>query len=96
MNFCKKYCTKITSTLSSLRFSSFLENVRTKAKTWPEFVPAHNVGDVVTSEKMWGKRSLVLSMKTFFKGGFFSESAIRFSNLQKKKNIPKNYPELEI
>ena len=29
------------------------------------------------------------------KGGFFSESAIRFSNLQ-KKNIPKNYPELEI
>ena len=31
------------------------------------------------------------------KGGFFSESAIRFfkpPNLQ--KNIPKNYPELEI
>ena len=32
------------------------------------------------------------------KGGFFSESVIRFSNLQisKKKNIPKIYPELEI
>ena len=31
------------------------------------------------------------------KGGFFSESAIRFSNLQiSKKNIAKNYPELEI
>ena len=31
------------------------------------------------------------------KGGYFSESAIRFSNLQiSKKNIPKNYPELEI
>ena len=32
------------------------------------------------------------------KGGFFSESAMYFSNLQisKKKNIPKNYPELEI
>ena len=32
------------------------------------------------------------------KGGFFSESAIRFSDLQikKKKNIPKNYPKLEI
>ena len=32
------------------------------------------------------------------KGGFFSESTIRFSNLQisKKKSIPKNYPELEI
>ena len=31
------------------------------------------------------------------KGGFFSESVIRFSNLQiSKKNIPKNYPELEI
>ena len=29
------------------------------------------------------------------KGGFFSERAIRFSNLQ-NKNIPKNYPELEI
>ena len=31
------------------------------------------------------------------KGGFFSEKAIRFSDLQisKKKN-PKNYPELEI
>ena len=32
------------------------------------------------------------------KGGFFSESAMCFSNLQisKKKNIPKNYTELEI
>ena len=31
------------------------------------------------------------------KGGVFSESAIFFSNLQlSKKNIPKNYPELEI
>ena len=31
------------------------------------------------------------------KGGFFSESVIRFSYLQiSKKNIPKNYPELEI
>ena len=31
------------------------------------------------------------------KGGFLSESAISFSNLQTfKKNIPKNYPELEI
>ena len=28
----------------------------------------------------------------FIKGGFFSESAMCFSNLQKK--IPKNYPEL--
>ena len=27
--------------------------------------------------------------------GFFSESAIHFSNFQ-KKNIPKSYPELEI
>ena len=33
----------------------------------------------------------------FHKGGFFSESAIRFSKLQtSKKNIPKSYPELEI
>jgi hypothetical protein len=32
------------------------------------------------------------------KGGFFSESAIHFSDLQisKKKELPKNYPELEI
>ena len=31
------------------------------------------------------------------KGGFFSESAIRFSNLQISKEIfQKNYPELEI
>ena len=29
------------------------------------------------------------------KGGFFSESAIRFSNLQ-NENIPKNYLDLEI
>ena len=29
------------------------------------------------------------------KGGFFSERAIRLSNLQ-NRNIPKNYPELEI
>jgi hypothetical protein len=31
----------------------------------------------------------------FSKGGFFSESAIRFSNLQ-NENIPNYYPELEI
>ena len=32
-----------------------------------------------------------------FVGVFFSESAIRFSNLQiSKENIPKNYPELGI
>ena len=62
----QKYCTKLTSTLSSLRFSSFLENVRTKAKTWPEFVPAHSVGDVVTSEKMWKKRSFSLINKNLF------------------------------
>ena len=31
------------------------------------------------------------------KGGFFSENATCFLNLQiSKKNIPKNYPELEI
>jgi hypothetical protein len=33
------------------------------------------------------------------KGGFFSESAMKFfqiSKSQKKKNIPKSYPELEI
>jgi len=30
----------------------------------------------------------------FAKGGFFSESAMCFSNLQ--KNIPNHYPELEI
>ena len=34
----------------------------------------------------------------FAKGGFFSESAMKFSQISKsqKKNIPKNYPELEI
>ena len=31
----------------------------------------------------------------YAKGSFYSESAIRFSNLQ-KKNIPNYYPELEI
>ena len=42
-------------------------------------------------EKVWVRVSRTT------KGGFFSESAIRFFNLQiSKKNIPKNYPELEI
>ena len=36
-------------------------------------------------------------VKIFAKGGFFSESAMCFLDLQiSKKNIPKNYPELEI
>ena len=35
------------------------------------------------------------TMEVIFKGGFFSESAKCFSNLQ-KKNIPNHYPELEI
>ena len=35
--------------------------------------------------------------KATTKGGFFSESSIHFLDLQiSKKNIPKNYPELEI
>ena len=34
---------------------------------------------------------------SFYKGVFFSECAIGFSDLQiSKKNFPKNYPELEI
>ena len=34
---------------------------------------------------------------TYIKGGFFSESAMCFSNLKiSKKNIPNHYPELEI
>ena len=54
-------------------------------KKWP-------IGTGATeSQKSW-KEPLWLAYSP--KGGFFSESAIRFSNLQ-KKNIPKNYPELE-
>ena len=43
--------------------------------------------------KSWGSEA-----SSSAKGGFFSESAMCFSNLQisKKENIPKNYPELEI
>ena len=38
-----------------------------------------------------------IQMLTTSKGGFFSESAMCFLDLQiSKKNIPKNYPELEI
>ena len=37
---------------------------------------------------------LVFSISKTSKGAFFSESDIRFSNLQ--KNIPNNYHELEI
>ena len=44
--------------------------------------------------KIWNSNS---KMKYLNKGGFFSESAMRFSDLQiSKKNIAKNYPELEI
>ena len=43
------------------------------------------------------KESKKGNRQSITKGGFFSESAIRFSDLQiSKKNIPKNYPELEI
>ena len=36
-------------------------------------------------------------LPTYHQGGFYSESAIRFLDLQiSKKNIPKNYPKLEI
>ena len=37
---------------------------------------------------------IFLEISVLYKGGFISEIAIGFSNLQ--KNIPKNYPELEI
>ena len=44
-----------------------------------------------------GKTIIISPTQIVIKGGFFSESAIRFSDLQiSKKNIPKNYPELEI
>ena len=51
-------------------------------------------GDLVI-EQTWVLRTIITVVNT--KEGFFSESAIRFSNLQiSKKNIQKNYPELEI
>ena len=41
--------------------------------------------------------SLIADYERHFKGVFFSESAMSFLNLQiSKKNISKNYPELEI
>ena len=40
---------KIHVTLSSLRFSSPVGRVKSKTKTCPELVPAHNVGDVVVA-----------------------------------------------
>ena len=41
--------------------------------------------------------SLLTHTVAHSKGGFFSESVIRFLiSKSKKKNIPKNYPELEI
>ena len=49
--------------------------------------------------QVWTPTSLQI-LKMFMidaKGGFFSESAMCFLDLQiSKKNIPKNYPELEI
>ena len=40
---------------------------------------------------------LPLNFSALGKGGFYSESVIRFLNLRiSKKNIPKKYPELEI
>ena len=46
-------------------------------------------------QNYWSDR--VLQIVCPPKGGFFSESTIRFLSLQiSKKNIPKNYPELEI
>ena len=43
------------------------------------------------------ERHVTKSGRNRVKGGFFSESAMCFLDLQiSKKNIPKNYPELEI
>ena len=42
--------------------------------------------------------SLIFHKNILPKGGFFSESVMKFFQISKsqKKNIPKNYPELEI
>ena len=46
---------------------------------------------------VWNDAALKISIWVTIKGGFFSESAICFLDLQiSKKNIPKNYLELEI
>ena len=49
-----------------------------------------SINEVVSRRERGGTQKCLST-----KGGFFSESVIRFSNLQKNK-IPKNYPELEI
>ena len=49
------------------------------------------------NDKMNSRLGISFDARTLPKGGFFSESAIRFSNLQiSERNTPNHYPELEI
>ena len=52
----------------------------------------------IKSSKIVSVLNNVTASKDHVKGGFYSESSINFLDLHisKKKNIPKNYPELEI
>ena len=48
-----------------------------------------------TEEEDEGEGGLLANADDLNKGGFFSESVMKFFQIS-KKNIPKNYPELEI
>ena len=51
----------------------------------------------IKSSKIVSVLNNVTASKDHVKGGFYSESSINFLDLHiSKKNIPKNYPELEI
>ena len=57
------------------------------------FLPYHSWIDSMLLSRLEN----IETLQIYAKGGFFSESEIPFLDLQiSKKNIPKNYPELEI
>ena len=57
----------------------------------------HACNLLIQTFKFLGFKEDIFQFFILIKGGFFSESAIHFSNLQiSKQNILKNYPELEI
>ena len=97
--FCKMYGLPVMLSISTWTNSKNINKMNPRIFLRQIYIKIDIIDKTRRAERLsgcWQNGSPCLNLNQLpAKGDFFSERAIRFSNLQ-NKNIPKNYPELEI
>jgi hypothetical protein len=85
----------VTSAQAGSSFSSITSKILPQLSL---ILQKKHKNDIILDQKQFRIRLEPELDLLLFKGGFFSESAMKFFQISKsqKKNIPKSYPELEI